>query len=56
MVKKGEYIDYLINIPDDILFGTEMTACREMALAIRKLEKENIELEARLTVLEERAG
>lgn len=66
MVKKGEYIDYAIELEkkaidyspsiqpkiDEFCFGTEMMIILEMAKKIKNLEARIQALEARIQVLE----
>ncbi|WP_371805474.1 hypothetical protein [Candidatus Lokiarchaeum ossiferum] len=63
MVQVGEYIDYLLNMPNDFQFSTELEALRDVAAEIdtmlirtKYLEEENTALKARLAAIEKELG
>ena len=52
MVKEGGYIDFILNLPKEIGLSTEMGICKDLAVAIKELMKENELLKERLTIIE----
>lgn len=54
MVKEGEFIDYIINLPIEL--STEMALSKDLAVKVKELETENIELNVRLLRIEKVLG